>query len=268
MSKGKLLINLEPKQGFNDVFRIGNYGMNLTSFGILKLVQGTSYKANTGEFEVALVLLGGKCSVKGADFSFDEVGRRKNPFDGAPHTVYLPRRTEYEVVAITDVEIAVNEAPATRDTAKPTVITPEETRTFSIGRDNFTRNATVILDEKFDSEHFYIGEGMIPSGNWSGYPSHRHDIDNPPEEIDMEETYFYMFNPSQGFGIQKVYTPDGRIDETYTVKNYDTVAIAEGYHPLCGAPGYQMYYLWTMSGKNNRGLISSMDPDHKWVVGK
>lgn len=127
------------------------------------------------------------------------------------------------------------------------------TRSFELGRDNFTRRATVILDEKFDSEHFYIGEGMIPSGNWSGYPPHRHDVDNPPEEIDMEETYFYLFNPPQGFGIQKIYTPDGRIDETYTVRNYDTVAIAEGYHPLCGAPGYDMYYLWTMCGQNNRG---------------
>ena len=84
----------------------------------------------------------------------------------------------------------------------------------------------------------------------------------------MEETYFYMFSPEQGFGIQKIYTPDGRIDETYTVKNYDTVAIAEGFHPLCGAPGYSMYYLWTMAGKNNRGLISVLDPEHKWVVGK
>ncbi len=268
MSKGKFLINLEPKQGFNDIFRIGKYNMNLTQFGLLKLAKGTSYKANTGEFEVAFVLMGGKCAVKGSDFSFDEVGERTSPFDGKPWCVYLPRRTEYEVVAITDVEIAVNEAPASRDTAKPTVITPDQTRTFSIGRDNFTRQATVILDETFDSEHFYIGEGMIPSGNWSGYPSHRHDIDNPPEEIDMEETYFYMFDPKQGFGIQKIYTPDGRIDETYTVKNYDTVAIAEGFHPLCGAPGYSMYYLWTMCGKVNRGLISSMDPDHKWVVGK
>ena len=73
----------------------------------------------------------------------------------------------------------------------------------------------------------------------------------------MEETYFYLFNPPQGFGIQKIYTPDGRIDETYTVKNYDTVAIAEGFHPLCGAPGYSMYYLWTMCGKNNRGDLRS-----------
>ena len=122
-----------------------------------------------------------------------------------------------------------------------------------------------MLDEKFDSEHFYIGEGLIPSGNWSGYPPHRHDFDNLPEEIDMEETYFYRFDPAQGFGIQKVYQPDGSIDETYTVKNNDTVAIAKGYHPLCGAPGYQMYYLWTMAGAVNRGLISSKDPVHAWV---
>ena len=88
---------------------------------------------------------------------------------------------------------------------------------------------------------------------------------NPPEEIDMEETYFYRFNPPQGFGIQKVYTSDGRIDETYTVRNNDTVAIAEGYHPLCGAPGYEMYYLWTMAGRVNRGLISAKDPQHGWV---
>ena len=231
----------------------------------MKLARGQSYKSETGANEVALVLLGGKCSAKGTGFEFPEVGGRKNVFDGKPHAVYLPRNTSYEISAITDVEIAVNIAPASRDTARPTLILPEMTRSFSLGRENFTRFATVILDETFDSEHFYIGEGMIPSGNWSGYPPHRHDIDNLPEEIDMEETYFYRFDPPQGFGIQKVYQPDGSIDETYTVKNNDTVAIAEGYHPLCGAPGYQMYYLWTMTGKVNRGLISSKDPQHSWV---
>ena len=268
MSSDKYLIRLNPQNGLNKVFDVGEYEMKLTAFAVLKLASGEVYKADTGDFEVALVLLGGKCAVKGADFDFAEVGQRKNVFDGKPHLVYLPRNTSYEITALTDLEIAVNKSPATRDTARPTVITPEMTRSFSLGRDNFTRTATVILDETFDSEHFYIGEGMIPSGNWSGYPSHRHDVDNPPEEIDMEETYFYLFNPPQGFGIQKIYTPDDRINETYTVRNYDTVAIAEGYHPLCGAPGYDMYYLWTMTGKNHRGLISAMDPDHKWVVGK
>lgn len=265
MSSDKLLIHLAPEQGYNKVFDLGEYNMKLTEFGIIQLKAGTSYKSSTGNFEVALVLLGGKCAVKGKEFQFDEVGGRKNVFDGKPHTVYLPWKTEYEITALTDVDIAYNASPASRDTAKPTVITPEQTRTISLGHDNFTRQATIMLDEKFDSEHFYIGEGLIPSGNWSGYPPHRHDIDNLPEEIDMEETYFYRFDPPQGFGIQKVYQPDGSIDETYTVKNNDTVAIAEGYHPLCGAPGYQMYYLWTMTGKVNRGLISSKDPQHSWV---
>ena len=72
-------------------------------------------------------------------------------------------------------------------------------------------------------------------------------------------------DPEQGFGFQRVYTLDGRIEEAYTVKYNDTVAIAEGYHPLCGAPGYQMYYLWTMTGRVNRGLISAKDPQHGWV---
>ncbi len=265
MSSDKLLIHLSPKQGYNKVFDVGEYNMELTSFGLIQLADGTSYKGSTGDFEVALVLLGGKCSVKGRDFQFAEVGKRRNVFDGKPHTVYLPRHTDYEITALGDVDIAYNASPATRDTARPTVITPEECRTLSLGRDNFSRAATIMLDEKFDSEHFYIGEGMIPSGNWSGYPPHRHDFDNLPDEIDMEETYFYRFDPPQGFGIQKVYQPDGSIDETYTVKNNDTVAIAEGYHPLCGAPGYQMYYLWTMTGKVNRGLISYKDPLHSWV---
>lgn len=265
MSSDKLLIHLSPKQGYNKVFDVGEYNMALTSFGLIQLADGTSYKGSTGDFEVALVLLGGKCSVKGRDFQFTEVGKRRNVFDGKPHTVYLPRHTDYEITALGDVDIAYNASPATRDTARPTVITPEECRTLSLGRDNFSRAATIMLDEKFDSEHFYIGEGMIPSGNWSGYPPHRHDFDNLPDEIDMEETYFYRFDPPQGFGIQKVYQPDGSIDETYTVKNNDTVAIAEGYHPLCGAPGYQMYYLWTMTGKVNRGLISYKDPLHSWV---
>ena len=191
MSSDKFLIKLSPKDGYNPVFERGQYNMKLTSFAVLKLAKGEVYKSSTADTEVAFVLLGGKCAMKGDGFDFPEVGGRKNPFDGAPHTVYLPRGISYEITALTDVEIAVNIAPASRDTARPTLITPDMTRSFELGRDNFTRRATVMLDEKFDSEHFYIGEGMIPSGNWSGYPPHRHDIDNLPDEIDMEETYFY-----------------------------------------------------------------------------
>ena len=269
-----LKIALKPEQGYNKIFDVGEYGMKLTKFGLIKLAKGTTYEGDTGETEVALVLIGGNfratarssAAAAGAkEDSFEVTDGRKSPFTGKPHCLYLPRHTKYAITALSDVELAYNGSPATRDTAKPTLIKPEDTRHIALGKDNWTRTSEIILDEKFDSEHFYIGEGMIPSGNWSGYPSHRHDVNNPPNELDMEETYFYLFDPPQGFGFQSVYKPDGSLNEAYRVQSYDTVAIAEGYHPLVGAPGYQMYYLWTMAGSQGRGLISSMDPAHAWV---
>ena len=262
-----LKIALKPQQGYNKIFDVGEYGMKLTKFGLLKLAKDTSYTGDTGEEEVAFVLIGGNFTAAGDGWAFEVADGRTSPFTGKPHCLYLPRHTKYEITALSDVELAYNGSPATRDTAKPTLIKPEDTRHIALGKDNWTRTSEIILDEKFDSEHFYIGEGMIPSGNWSGYPSHRHDVNNPPAELDMEETYFYLFDPPQGFGFQSVYKPDGSLNEAYRVQNYDTVAIAEGYHPLVGAPGYQMYYLWTMAGSQGRGLISSMDPAHAWVKG-
>ena len=270
-----LRIPLKPVQGYNKIFDVGEYKMALTKFGLIKLAKGTTYEGDTAETEVALVLIGGNFAAKGEGFAFEVTDGRKNPFSGKPHCLYLPRHTKYVITALSDVELAYNGSPVTRDTAKPTLIRPEDTRHIALGKDNWTRTSEIILDEKFDSEHFYIGEGMIPSGNWSGYPSHRHDVNNPPNELDMEETYFYLFDPPNGFGFQSVYRPEGQqadnskfpdpLNEAYRVQNYDTVAIAEGYHPLCGAPGYSMYYLWTMAGDQGRGLISSMDPEHVWV---
>lgn len=265
MNDKDLLIRMKPVQGYNKVFDVGEYNMKLTTFGLIKLAQGTSYSSSTGEMEVALVLMGGNFKAAGDGWSFAVTDGRTSPFTGKPHCLYLPRHTDYTIEALSDVELAFNGSPVTRDTAAPTLIRPEDTRHIEIGTRNFFRTSEIILDETFDSEHFYIGEGMIPSGNWSGYPPHRHDVTNPPEELDMEETYFYRFDPEEGFGIQRVYQPDGSIDETYTVKHNDTVAIAEGYHPLCGAPGYQMYYLWTMAGENGRGLVSSKDPVHAGI---
>ena len=276
-----LRIPLKPVQGYNKIFDVGEYKMALTKFGLIKLAKGTTFEDATGEMEVALVLMGGNFKAEGEGWSFEVTDGRKSPFTGKPHCLYMPHHTKYVITALSDVELAYNGSPATRDTAKPTLIRPEDTRHIALGKDNWTRTSEIILDEKFDSEHFYIGEGMIPSGNWSGYPSHRHDVNNPPNELDMEETYFYLFDkvgagagePNEGFGFQSVYTPAGvaakkfgeRLNEAYRVENYDTVAIAEGYHPLAGAPGYNMYYLWTMAGDQGRGLISSMDPAHAWV---
>ena len=64
-------IELSPVQGYNKVFDVGEYGMKLTKFGLIKLANGTSYAGETGEMEVALVLMGGNFAAKGDGWSFD-----------------------------------------------------------------------------------------------------------------------------------------------------------------------------------------------------
>lgn len=81
---GNLLIHCPAQPGFNRIFELGEYNMKLTAFGLLVLKAGESCKSDSGEFEVALVLLGGKCRISGETFDFPEVGERKNVFDGKP----------------------------------------------------------------------------------------------------------------------------------------------------------------------------------------
>jgi 5-deoxy-glucuronate isomerase len=207
--------------------------------------------------------LGGRATVRGAGFEFANVGGRKDVFSGLPHTVYLPPESEYEIEALGEVEIAVAESPASLR-GVPALIGPESVKTLTLGRDNFQRDAVIMVDEHFPAEHLFIGEAFVPPGNWGSFPPHRHDHDNPPVELDMEEIYFFRFNPPGGFGIQKIYTDDRSIDVAYTVTNNDTVAIPRGYHPVVNAPGYAMYFLWIMAGRS-RGFINVKESAHAWI---
>ena len=80
----------------------------------------------------------------------------------------------------------------------------------------------------------------------------------------MEEVYFFRVKPSQGFGLQRVYTDSRSLDEAYTVENDDTVVLPEGYHPVVAGPGYRLYYLWILAGRQ-RILRPRDDPDHQWL---
>lgn len=260
------LIHCPAANGFNRIFDIGEYGMAMTGFGLVKLAAGESFSARNEGMEVALVVLGGTCDVVAGNKTFKAVGKRADVFSGHPYTVFVPPALSYTITAVTDVEVAVSEAPSNCP-GEPVLITPEEVAPsfMTIGKGNFTRDAIIMIGDNFPAKHLFIGEAWVPSGNWASYPPHRHDIENPPDEIDMEELYFFRFNPKGGFGIQKIYTDDFSTDDAYTVRENDTVAIPEGYHPVVGAPGYTMYYLWVMTG-NSRGFISHKDTAHAKAV--
>jgi hypothetical protein len=106
------------------------------------------------------------------------------------------------------------------------------------------------------------------TGRWShrsSYPSHRHDEDDYPNITYLEETYYHRLNPEQGFGIQRVYTEDGTLNETMALADGDVILVPRGHHP-CGAPyGFEMYYLNVMAGPLRKWRFKP-DPAVEWIM--
>ena len=230
---------------------------------MLRLAAGDKKAYRESGKEYALVILGGKCTVSGNGFEFKDAGRRKDVFDGAATCIYVPSDNPFTITACTEVQIAVCKSPSDKK-FKPAIINPEDVIIKNLGKPGWEREAHFILDERTDSNMLYIGEAFVKGGQWASYPPHKHDDDNMPTEAETEEIYYYEFKNPNGFGIQKVYTMEGDIDETYTVKSGDFVEIPRGYHPFHAAPGYDNYYLWIMAGKD-RGFYMTTNEEHQWL---
>jgi 5-deoxy-glucuronate isomerase len=41
--------------------------------------------------------------------------------------------------------------------------------------------------------------------------------------------------------------------------------LPKGYHPLVGAPGYELHYTWVLAGEERRYGAWADDPRHAWV---
>lgn len=253
-----------PVPGLSEIVKPGDAGLKQIRFGMVCLSAGESFFATAKESETALVILSGTGTVRGESFEFPDLGQRKDVFSGKATTVYLPAGNSFQVEASTDLEVAVCQADSERK-GEPLVVGPDAVKEVTIGRDNWTRKAHILVGDDVPAHYLFIGEAFVPPGNWASFPPHRHDKDALPDEVEMEEIYFFRFDRPNGFGIQKIYTDDRSIDETITFGENDTTLLPEGYHPVVAAPGYSMYYLWIMAGAA-RKFISRLDPAHAWVA--
>ncbi|MBE7052389.1 MAG: 5-deoxy-glucuronate isomerase [Ruminococcaceae bacterium] len=251
------------KFGTSQIYTLDDSFCQKVEMDMIRLSDGEKKSYKEANKEYALVILGGKCNVKGVDFAFENAGKRKDVFDGAATCIYVPANNAFTIEAVGEVSIAVSKCPSTKDFA-PAIINPEDVVIKNLGKPGWEREAHFILDERVDANMLYIGEAFVKGGQWASYPPHKHDDDNMPVEAATEEIYYYEFKKPDGFGIQKVYTLEGDVDETYTVKSGDFVEIPRGYHPFHSAPGYDSYYLWIMAGED-RGFFMTTDPDHKWL---
>ena len=240
-------------------------GFDYLSFQVRKFAAGESHSAGTNGFELGLVVLGGVCSVTTPRGEWKQIGGRANVFSGMPWAVYLPINTHFTVTAETACELAFCFSKA-QEFHPPRLIRPEDVEVEIRGGGNATRQINHIIKPDFSAHRLMVVEVYTPSGNWSSYPPHKHDIHNPPAEVDLEEIYYYRVDHPAGYAIQKLYTADRRVDETLTVRDGELVLVREGYHPVVAAHGYNVYYLNALAG-SARSMAASDDPQYAWVRG-
>ena len=101
-------IKYNGARGHIPIVKAGDGGLKLISFDLLLLNQGMEYAENTGDSEVCIVILGGRATVQCEGSTWENIGVRRDVFDGPGAGVYVPRDSSFTFKA-TDgyVEAAV-----------------------------------------------------------------------------------------------------------------------------------------------------------------
>jgi 5-deoxy-glucuronate isomerase len=246
-------------------------GWRYLAFEVASVSADTAMRVG-GAHETAIVLIcGGDLIVTTTDREHALRGR-PSPFDALPSSIYLPPGAEGTLrpaarSAGRDCVVAIASAPPSgRDgvSDRPIVISPDEVRLEIRGAGNATRQINHIITPDFPADRLEVVEVLTPSGNWSSWPPHKHDVDAMPGEAVLEEVYYYRFERAAGWGIQRLYRPDRSRDALWEVRTGDVVLVTDGYHPFVAGHGDHAYYLNVLAG-DRRTMACSFDPDLDWV---
>lgn len=239
-------------------------GWEFVGLTLLRVQPGSPYRIASDESEFAVVLLSGECTVA-YESETVSLGPRRSVFDDLPWALYLPVGSSCMVDARVTSEVAICRSKA--DVVHPpALITPEDVAIEIRGAGNAAREIRHVIKPEFPADNLLIVEVITPSGNWSSYPPHKHDIHDMPRESDLEEIYYYRIDSPDGFGLQRLYTADGSIDEAFVIKDGDLLLVPFGYHAFAMAQGYTGYYLNVLAGDEPvRTMQPSDDPRHAWV---
>jgi len=245
----------------------------LCYFNNVKLNQGEQFKYQLAGYESVVVLAGGNCDIQVDGQTFTNIGRRADVFSGDPASVYIPLDREAVITCMSesaDIFIAggrydkqlkpflVSDGDSLEDTVQ---YGSDDTKTHRkikhiLGQANSDLRGRLLVSELF----------TVGAGGWSGFPSHKHDVERPPVETRFEEVYQFRFNPGKGFGAQFLYENEDECGPAYHVKTGSVIAIDKGYHPSVAAPGYEMYYFTIIVGEQSKSLRQFWDPHHEYQV--
>ena len=242
-------------------------GWKHIGFRVLRLNSGESEQVETGTWELCVVVLTGHIDVTVDGQKYLDLGTRKSVFEErSPAALYVPAGRKLEIRAGDDAEIALCSAPSDEKVREVKLLDPAQMRRTARGKGANTRYVCDILPhDDPTAAHLLVVEVITPAGHASSYPPHKHDVESPPTETQLEETYYHRLNPPQGFAFQRVYTDDRSLDEACAVENHDVVMVPKGYHPVVAPFGYDLYYLNVMAGPN-RFWVFKNDPAHEWII--
>ena len=214
--------------------------------------------------EAAVVLLAGDISIDGRR------AQRSDVFDELATAAYLPPGTSVEVRAHAATELAlaatVGNDLHTAPHATAQVIGPDGVVVHERGQPGWQRAVHDVIADGVPAQRLLVGETFNAAGQWSSFPPHKHD--GGDGEPALEEVYYYRFDRPDGFGFQGLYERDGEHERAVFLRHGAVVGIPRGYHPVCAAPGYRLYYLWALSaaGGTPRALALHEDPAHRWLT--
>jgi 5-deoxy-glucuronate isomerase len=232
------------------------------SFFVRRLQPGDIFRTQTGHEEAVFVLLSGTCV---ADWGHGQkqIGKRKGVFEGFPYSLYLPNGNQATFTAETVCEIAECRVPS-EARLEPRLITPRDVSTSLRGGGNVSRQIVDVITPAFPADKLIVVEVYTPGGNWSSYPPHKHDVHNPPAEVDLDEIYYYRLRQPEAFAFQHLYSGDNSNERTLKTRDGDVVLVRSGYHPVVAGPGYDVYYLNFLAG-SSRTMAVTEDPQHVWI---
>ncbi|MFF2201967.1 5-deoxy-glucuronate isomerase [Streptomyces sp. NPDC058145] len=227
----------------------GRAGWEYSGLRVVELTPGGSHTFTTGGSEWIVLPLQGGCTVRIEEDEFQLLGR-ESVFTGVSDFVYAPRDARVQIASGAGGRFALAGAkcerrlPARYGSAPEVPVEHRGSGTCARQVRNFAAADT------FDCDRLIAVEVVTPGGNWSSYPSHKHDEHRPGEESRLEEIYYFEIDGPNGFGYQRVFpSREGGSDVLAEVRSGDAVLVPDGWHgPSIAQPGHDMYYLNVMAG--------------------
>jgi 5-deoxy-glucuronate isomerase len=238
-------------------------GWAYLGLSVHELADGGRIELAADRRERLVVILEGTASVTAGAIDIGAIGSRASVFDGPPPPVVLVEPglpVAVEGAGQAGALVAIADAPG-GDVRRTACIDPAAILAEERGSGRSARRVHHLRPPDAEAGRLIVFETFTPAGNWSSWPPHKHDTDDPPHESRLEELYLYRFARPQGFALQRVYTADGTLDETVTARDLDVVLVPRGYHPVAAAPADECYYLSVMAGPTRAWQVT-IDPDH------